>query len=176
MNANPALSINRYCSASHSGALVEVCNSCIKRIVRISSPKRITRGVFQSNWQLTGGKWPLSNRQDELQSIRFKVAEVYRFSEDLNNLKEALGFHLITSKMIELTCLGYFPKCRKFSQIMMIPEKGGNGTHVMSYRSISLLTLLPKLFKKQLLSKLPQYLDLANLSVGLQDELCGRAG
>ncbi len=49
---------------------------------------------------------------------------------------------------------GYFPESWKISQIIMIPKHGKDDTKVNSYRPISLLPTLSKLFEKMLLQKL----------------------
>lgn len=95
--------------------------------------------------------------------------EVSRYIKSLDNNK-APGFDLINKKVLEelprkavvyLTTLfnailrvGYFPDLWKVSQIIMIPKPGKPGHEATSYRPISLLPIVSKLFEKILLNRL----------------------
>lgn len=58
---------------------------------------------------------------------------------------------------------GYFPSSWKQSEIVMIPKPGKDVTQVASYRPISLLPVLSKIFERLLLKSLEPYIDSANL-------------
>lgn len=54
---------------------------------------------------------------------------------------------------------GFYPKSWKISQIIMIPKPGKDASQVSSYRPISLLSILSKLFEKVFLNALTPYLN-----------------
>ncbi|KAJ8735272.1 hypothetical protein PYW07_006892 [Mythimna separata] len=100
--------------------------------------------------------------------------EVARTIQHLQN-KKAPGFDLITAEVLKrlpkkvivfLTMLfnsifriQYYPKLWKISQICMIPKPGKPPTDPTSYRPISLLPILSKVFEKTLLRRLKPILD-----------------
>lgn len=55
--------------------------------------------------------------------------------------------------------LSYFPKAWKLAQIIMIPKPGKDKTQINSYRPISLLPILSKIFERILLGKLQPYIQ-----------------
>jgi len=59
--------------------------------------------------------------------------------------------------------LGYYPKKWKKSIIIMIPKPGKDHTIPSSYRPISLLSCLSKLFEKCLLTRITPYLGAHNV-------------
>lgn len=88
----------------------------------------------------------------------------------LLNLKKSPGIDQITAKMIKelprkgiilLTYIynailrtGYWPKCLKVAQIIMIHKQGKEPTEVTSYRPISLLPIMSKLLERLLLKRI----------------------
>jgi hypothetical protein len=105
----------------------------------------------------------------------FSLAEVIMEVSKCNNHK-APGFDLITAQILKqlpreatvlLTAiynsmlhLAYFPVQWKFAQLIMIPKPGKPPHSVTSYRPISLLPLLSKIFEKLFLQRLRVYTDL----------------
>lgn len=91
------------------------------------------------------------------------------------NPKKAPGFDLITGTILRhlpnralrsITLIfnailrtGYFPAQWKVAEIIVIPKPGKPPNEVSSYRPISLLPLLSKIFEKLLLTKLQPYLS-----------------
>lgn len=100
---------------------------------------------------------------------RIKPRDLYDAIASIN-VRKAPGIDKINGKMIkELPniakklllyimngCLNtkYFPKDWKLSQITMVPKPGKDATLVTSYRPISLLPLLSKLFEKLIIKQL----------------------
>lgn len=64
------------------------------------------------------------------------------------------GIRLINTLFNAILRLGVFPKQWKIAQIVLIPKPGKSPEEVTSYRPISLLPILSKLFEKLLLQKL----------------------
>jgi hypothetical protein len=89
--------------------------------------------------------------------------------------KKAQGFDLITGEIlkqlpkqaiVKLTHLynaafrlQYMPSYWKAAEVMMIPKPGKPATEVASYKPISLLPVISKLFEKLLLKRLNPILD-----------------
>lgn len=102
--------------------------------------------------------------------INFTVKEVRKAIKNNVNPKKSPGFDLINGKMIRelpeagvklltfifnaILRIGYFPKKWKIAQIILIPKPGKNPAQVKSYRPISLLPILSKLFEKLLLKRI----------------------
>lgn len=107
--------------------------------------------------------------------IKFKWKDVKNMIKTSINPKKASGYDKITGKMIVefpdniiklLTCIfncsmkiGYYPKAWKISQIIMIPKPGKDDTKPASYRPISLLPSVSKLFEKMLMKELEPVLQ-----------------
>lgn len=107
--------------------------------------------------------------QMELPTKKFEAREIQLIINKLS-IKKAPGFDLITSKIIKelpYSCikfitiifntiirLEYFPDQWKIAQIKMIHKPGKTENDVQSYRPISLLPMLSKLFEKALLSRI----------------------
>ena len=107
----------------------------------------------------------------------FTLAEVTMEVFKCKNHK-APGYDLITAQilkelpreaMVLLTTiynsmlrLAYFPVLWKFAQMIMIPKPGKPPQNVTSYRPISLLPLLSKIFEKLFLHRLRTFTDLNN--------------
>lgn len=91
------------------------------------------------------------------------------------NPKKAPGFDLITGKLLKklpekgLKCilyifnaslrLGYFPIAWKVAQIIMLPKPGKKIEEITSYRPISLLPILSKVFEKLILTRLKPVIE-----------------
>ena len=115
-------------------------------------------------------KLPDEITTQELHQIKFKWRQTQNLIRDHINPKKTPGHDLINGNILKklpakaiklLTYIfnailqtGYFPESWKVSQIIMIPKPGKDVTKVNSYRPISLLPILSKLFEKMLLEKL----------------------
>lgn len=112
----------------------------------------------------------VENSENDVRSIRrFTLKEVVNVLCDLKP-KKAPGYDLITGALLkEITprCLrylqrilnavvrlGHFPRHWKVAQVIMIPKPGKKPEAVESYRPISLLPVLSKVFEKLLLLRL----------------------
>lgn len=107
-------------------------------------------------------------------ALRFTKAELETTIANLN-VKKATGMDKISNKMIfhlpqtavrimlfifnAILRLEYYPQQWKISQIIMIPKPGKDLTLVDSYRPISLLPVISKIFEKLLLSKILRFLN-----------------
>lgn len=107
--------------------------------------------------------------QMELPIDKFQTREIKSIINELH-VKKAPGFDLITSKILKelpekgikfitilfnaIIRLEYFPDQWKVAQIKMINKPGKNGIDVLSYRPISLLPILSKLFEKALIRRI----------------------
>lgn len=107
--------------------------------------------------------------------LKFKWKVVKKVIKEQIDAKKAAGHDLITGKMLKelpdkciklithifnaMTRSGYFPSKWKISQIIMILKPGKEETVASSYRPISLLSSLSKLFEKMLLQKLHPVLE-----------------
>lgn len=112
--------------------------------------------------------------QMDLPIKKFKITEVKNVISELKD-KKAPGFELITGKILKelpdkcvrlimylfnaILRLQYFPMQWKVAQIIMIQKPGKNANEVQSYRPISLLPILSKLFEKLLLKRLKPLLS-----------------
>lgn len=132
--------------------------------------------VFKPH-QGTGRLFSPDLHVDEIktESIKFTWKHLKRVLKDNISPKKSPGHDLISGKMlkelpdrcIKLIChifnaimrTGFFPTTWKIAKIIMIPKPGKNETQVDSYRPISLLPALSKLFEKILLSKLYPVLE-----------------
>lgn len=127
--------------------------------------------VFEPHPQQYGANLSPSTEDVTVQqATQFKVRDVKCIIKNNVNPKKAPGFDLITGKMIKelpesvlrlitfianaIMRIGYFPKQWKVAQIILIPKPGKDVTLVNSYRPISLLPILSKVFEKLLLKKL----------------------
>lgn len=110
--------------------------------------------------------------------LRIRFPEVVKAVKDLN-LKKAPGGDGISGKMVKelplstlrlvlyifnaILRVGYFPLTWKRSEIVMIPKPGKDPTQVKSYRPISLLSILSKLFEAMLLRKITPHICSNNI-------------
>lgn len=100
----------------------------------------------------------------------FKLKEVQAVIMKEINHKKAPGFDLITGRVLKETSkrcqiaitqicnavlrIGFFPHQWKVAQIVMLPKPGKPVHEITSYRPISLLPVLSKVFEKLLLKRL----------------------
>lgn len=110
--------------------------------------------------------------------IRLSISDVQKSVNNLN-IKKAPGGDGINAKMIKqlpfsvlkiilfifnsILRTGYFPISWKKSEIVMIPKPGKNPTQVKSYRTISLLSILSKMFESILLKKITPHISANNV-------------
>lgn len=122
---------------------------------------------------------PLQQSEYDFDTITISSDDVQKVIKDNLNLKKSPGFDLITPTMIKnlpnvaiivltilfnaILKLGYFPQYWKISQIKMIPKPGKDLTVPSSYRPISLLPCLSKLFEKIFLKKINPFLNSQNI-------------
>lgn len=113
--------------------------------------------------------------EEEQFSTRFKVKEVKKLILTNINPKKAPGYDLITGKILKelpyqgfrllaiifnaIIRLGYFPKQWKKAEIILIQKPGKPETEVTSYRPISLLPTISKVFEKLFTSKIKEFLE-----------------
>jgi len=99
----------------------------------------------------------------------FSPAEVSAAIVSLK-VRKAPGYDLISGKVLQeipptavvllttvynsMLRLYYYPLLRKFAKIIMVPKPGKPTHEVTSYRTISLLPILSKIFEKLLLKRL----------------------
>jgi hypothetical protein len=106
---------------------------------------------------------------------------------EINPMKSP-GFDLITGRLLQelpkkalkfitlifnsIIIVGYFPALWKISQIVMILKPGKNPNEVASYRPISLLSTLSKLFEKLFLKRLKPFLNdiVPNFQYGFREK------
>lgn len=118
---------------------------------------------------------------DQQLSLPLKNVTPGEVRKTLRNLKskKAPGFDLITAEVlvqlprkgiIFLTILynailrvHHFPRCWKISQVCMTAKPGKPETEISSYRPISLLPLISKVFEKILLQRLKPFLEERNI-------------
>ena len=110
--------------------------------------------------------------------IRFSLKEIESSIASIK-LKKSPGKDRITPNMLKklptpavklllfifnsILRVGYFPSVWKESEIVMIPKPGKDPTQVKSYRPISLLSILSKLFETTLLRKLTPHITNSNI-------------
>lgn len=106
--------------------------------------------------------------------MKLRFSKITTIVKNLNT-KKSPGIDSITSKMIcelpysalrlilfifnGILRIGFFPPSWKSSEIIMIPKPGKDPSMVTSYRPISLLSILSKLFEKVFLQALTPYLN-----------------
>lgn len=121
--------------------------------------------------------FPSNNTEStsKYQKLKFKINNIKNIIDNVINIKKAPGMDQITGQMLKKlpeNCIkfivyvfnaimrtGYYPQKWKISQIIMIPKPGKEPTQVSSYRPISLLPILSKLFEKVLANKIKLHLD-----------------
>lgn len=132
--------------------------------------------VFKPHESLKSEDIPKTNCSTiKSKPIKYKWKAVKQVIKNMINPKKAPGHDLISGKMLRelpdiciklisyifnaIMKIGYFPVVWKIAQIIMIPKPGKDVTQTSSYRPISLLPALSKLFEKLLLTKLQYILD-----------------
>lgn len=91
------------------------------------------------------------------------------------NPKKAPGFDLVTGDVLkQLPCKGvvkmtnlinatfrlkYVPKLQKIAQVIMIPKPGKSPNEIKSFRPISLLPIMSKLFEELVLKRIKPIID-----------------
>lgn len=109
----------------------------------------------------------------------FKVNEVKKIIMKHTHTKKAPGYDLITGKILQelpecgfyfitiisnsILRLGYVPSQWKVAEIKMIQKPGKPAEEVSSYRPISLLPVVSKIFEKLLLQRLLPILEAKNM-------------
>lgn len=109
---------------------------------------------------------------------KISLTEIKRFIREIN-IKKTAGYDGITGKLIkELpihamifirnilnSCLKlkYFPKVWKVAEVLPVPKPGKNATMVNSYRPISMLPILSKLFESMIYKRLEPLIQKKNL-------------
>ena len=122
---------------------------------------------------------PLDSCNDSFQIEPFTCMEIKQSVKNNVKHKKSAGYDLITPKiLIELpNCayiyirniynamvrLQYFPKSWKVAEIIPIPKVGKDPSLTTSYRPISLLPILSKVFERLFLSRIEPYLIQKNL-------------
>ena len=130
--------------------------------------------VFQPNPPVNNSELPPQIINTDNINIQISPHEVQKTIKEKMACKKAPGYDSITPIMLKnlpfvaivyitnlfnaILKLGYFPSKWKKSQIIMILKPGKDPTLASSYRPISLLPCLSKLFEKVLQSKLMPYL------------------
>jgi Reverse transcriptase (RNA-dependent DNA polymerase) len=105
----------------------------------------------------------------------FKIAEIRSVIAINLNPKKAPGYDLVTGKILKelppegikmvtmvynaILRLGYFPSQWKVAQMILIQKAGKDATEPASYRPISLLPILSKVFEKLFLAKIKPLLE-----------------
>ena len=116
--------------------------------------------------------------QLELPIKKFSISELKCIIKKLN-VKKAPGYDLITGKILKelpthalkyiiylfnaILRLSYFPKQWKVAEIQIVPKPGKPLEHLHSYRPISLLPILSKMFEKLFLTRLIPIINERNL-------------
>lgn len=117
--------------------------------------------------------------QMDLPHSKIKYSDILNTISKEVNIKKSPGFDLITGRIIHelpwkcimlLTFItnailrtNYFPNSWKVAQIIMIPKPGKKPEEVNSYRPISLLPILSKVFEKIYVKKLKEVIDTKKL-------------
>lgn len=113
-----------------------------------------------------------------VETVKFSIKEVTETIKQIN-IKKSPGVDLVSGKMIKelpeigiryftyilnaSMKLGFFPTKWKIAIITMIPKPGKVDTQVASYRPISLLPIMSKLFEKLILRKLQPIIEQKSL-------------
>lgn len=135
--------------------------------------------VFEPNPADVSLTLPSSPMPPILGNIVFNAQEVEAIIENQIKTRKAPGYDSVTPSMIKnlpfvavivltklfnaILKIGFFPDLWKISEIKMISKPGKDLTLPSSYRPISLLPCLSKLFEKNFLQKLLPYLESNNI-------------
>ena len=136
--------------------------------------------VFQPNPPISGfDAIELSAESEEIyETLNITTAELSEIIKDILP-KKSPGYDKITPVMIKnlpdsaltflvkvfnsMLLIGFFPEFWKISEIILIPKPGKDLTMPSSYRPISLLPCLSKIFERLLLSKIKPFLILHHI-------------
>lgn len=129
--------------------------------------------VFTPNCTNSDVEVPLVNEL-VISPMKFRFSNITSAVKNLNT-KKSPGIDKISSKMLcelpnvalrlilfifnAILRIGYYPSSWKMSEIIMIPKPGKDASQVSSYRPISLLSILSKLFEKIFLYSLMPHLN-----------------
>ena len=129
--------------------------------------------VFTPNFTDSDVVVPLINEL-VISPMKFRLSNISAAVKKLN-IKKSPGTDKISSRMIRelpntalrlvlfifnaMLRIGYYPSSWKLSEIIMIPKPGKDASQVSSYRPISLLSILSKLFEKIFLYALTPHLN-----------------
>lgn len=121
----------------------------------------------------------MCSEQSSVIPLNIKIHEVVKIIRETANPRKAPGYDLISQKMIsELPLIAikflvnlfnniikfsYFPQAWKISLVKMILKPGKDKTLATSYRPISLLPCLSKLFERIFLLKLKSFISSHNV-------------
>lgn len=136
------------------------------------------QSVFTPNQSSAPTCLPLDILQPPKKPIKFKKNKIVSVINQLKP-KKAPGYDKITPKMLKelpniavlhishifnaISRTAYYPKAWKLSQITMIGKPGKDLSQASSYRPISLLSILSKLFEKLLLQKIMPFIQDNNI-------------
>lgn len=135
--------------------------------------------IFQPNESLSEGTLTEITLQEDDEIEQTSIHEVMREIKNNIKLKKAPGFDLITGEILKqlprkavvkltniinaafrLKCV---PNLWKIAEVIMIPKPGKPLHETTSYRPISLLPIMSKLFEKLLLTRLKPIIERKNL-------------
>ena len=135
--------------------------------------------IFQPNTMDDTTLLPNIIAQENMEIPRVTLAEIKKEIKNTMNPKKAPGFDLITGQilrelprkaLLKITNLinasfrlQYVPSLWKVAEVIMIPKPGKPPHETTSYRPISLLPVMSKLFEKLLLKRLKPIIDEKNL-------------
>lgn len=146
----------RLINGSWAKTYKEIANTFAEHLEKVFTPNPSENNTLLQHTE--------DNFQTETHCIRISTLQAHL--NDLN-VKKSPGPDKVTARMLKelpliaqyfilyiynsMLRLGYFPDSWKYSEIIMIPKPGKDPTQVTSYRPISLLPMLSKLFEKTLL-------------------------
>lgn len=134
--------------------------------------------VFTPHQTNLGETLPPTNNNSHYRPIKMRIHTIKNLIKQLDE-KKSPGPDKITAKMIKelpdkaqyyilyifnaMLRIEYFPNSWKNSEIKMVPKPGKDPTQITSYRPISLLSILSKLFEKSLMHYLNPVIASQNL-------------
>uniref|UniRef100_A0A034VFD2 Putative RNA-directed DNA polymerase from transposon X-element n=1 Tax=Bactrocera dorsalis TaxID=27457 RepID=A0A034VFD2_BACDO len=137
------------------------------------------KNVFQPNPETNDFTLPTVPYLMESEPVKFVPEEISKIITEKLNPRKAPGHDLITPKMIielpncaiicicmffnAITKQAHFPQQWKKSTIVMIPKPGKDKTQPSSYRPISLLSCMSKLFERLLMLRIKPHLETHNI-------------
>lgn len=134
------------------------------------TPNNHNININPPDWNVSDASNPITEKIS-FETVLRKIKEI--------NPNKAPGHDMITGKLIKelpirgkyivkeifnaILKLNYFPSAWKQAKIIMVPKPGKDKTQLGSYRPISLLPALSKLFERILLEKLQPYIEQNNI-------------